>query len=155
MTFWKWWTTVVIVAVLCAIAEYYINISNYLLVQDGTKISLLILTILMACSISVGRHAYNLQFKETAPKKSSIEPLWYFSDAVLSIGMVGTLVGFLIVLTSTFTSIEGYTPEELKTVIGELASGMGIALITSLTGLLSSIILKFQLVLLDSDGGNV
>jgi hypothetical protein len=36
-----------------------------------------------------------------------------------------------------------------------LASGMGIALITSLTGLLSSIILKFQLVLLDSDGGNV
>ena len=69
--------------------------------------------------------------------------------------MVGTLVGFLIVLTSTFTSIEGYTPEELKTVIGELASGMGIALITSLTGLLSSIILKFQLVLLDSDGGDV
>ena len=68
--------------------------------------------------------------------------------------MVGTLVGFLVVLTTTFTNITGYTPEELKDVIGALASGMGIALITSLTGLLSSIVLKFQLVLLDSDGGN-
>ena len=64
--------------------------------------------------------------------------------------MVGTLIGFLIVLTTTFTNISDYTPEELKSIIGTLASGMGIALITSLTGLLSSILLKFQLVLLDA-----
>lgn len=154
MIFWKWWTTIVLTIVLMSIAEYYITISEYLLEKDSTRISLIILAILIVCSLYIGRQAYKLQFNSIAVNPKNIEPIWYFSDAVLSIGMVGTLVGFLVVLTTTFTNITGYTPEELKDVIGALASGMGIALITSLTGLLSSIVLKFQLVLLDSDGGN-
>ena len=150
MVFWKWWTTIVVCVVIASIGEYFITISNYLFVQDSTKISLVILTILSVCSIWIGYNAYQLQFKNKEIKQKSMEPIWFASDAVLSIGMVGTLVGFLIVLTTTFTNISDYTPEELKSIIGTLASGMGIALITSLTGLLSSIILKFQLVLLDA-----
>ena len=151
MVFWKWWTTIVVCAVLIGIAETQIGISHYLLVQDGTKISILILTILLACSLFVGYKSYIKQFKNRVVTQSSVEPIWFFSDAVLSIGMVGTLVGFLIVLTTTFSNITEYSPEELKNIIGTLASGMGIALITSLTGLLSSILLKFQLVLLDGE----
>ena len=150
MVFWKWWTTIVVSVVFVTIAEHYINISNFLFVQDSTKISLVILTILIACSIYIGYFAYRLQFKNKKTHPKNIEPIWFASDAVLSIGMVGTLIGFLIVLTTTFTNISDYTPEELKSIIGTLASGMGIALITSLTGLLSSILLKFQLVLLDA-----
>lgn len=151
MVFWKWWTTIVVCAVLIGIAETQIGISHYLLVQDGTKISILILTILLSCSLFVGYKSYIKQFKNRVVTQSSVEPIWFFSDAVLSIGMVGTLVGFLIVLTTTFSNITDYSPEELKNIIGTLASGMGIALITSLTGLLSSILLKFQLVLLDGE----
>ena len=151
MVFWKWWTTIVVCAVLIGIAETQIGISHYLLVQDGTKISILILTILLSCSLFVGYKSYIKQFKNRVVTQSSVEPIWFFSDAVLSIGMVGTLVGFLIVLTTTFSNITEYSPEELKNIIGTLASGMGIALITSLTGLLSSILLKFQLVLLDGE----
>jgi len=151
MVFWKWWTTIVVCAVLIGIAETQIGISHYLLVQDGTKISILILTILLSCSLFVGYKSYAKQFKNRVVTQSSVEPIWFFSDAVLSIGMVGTLVGFLIVLTTTFSNITDYSPEELKNIIGTLASGMGIALITSLTGLLSSILLKFQLVLLDGE----
>lgn len=151
MVFWKWWTTIVVCAVLIGIAETQIGISHYLLVQDGTKISILILTILLSCSLFIGYKSYIKQFKNRVVTQSSVEPIWFFSDAVLSIGMVGTLVGFLIVLTTTFSNITEYSPEELKNIIGTLASGMGIALITSLTGLLSSILLKFQLVLLDGE----
>ncbi len=151
MVFWKWWTTIVVCVVLIGIAETQIGISHYLLVQDGTKISILILTILLSCSLFVGYKSYIKQFKNRVVTQSSVEPIWFFSDAVLSIGMVGTLVGFLIVLTTTFSNITDYSPEELKNIIGTLASGMGIALITSLTGLLSSILLKFQLVLLDGE----
>jgi len=151
MVFWKWWTTIVVCVVLIGIAETQIGISHYLLVQDGTKISILILTILLSCSLFVGYKSYMKQFKNRVVTQSSVEPIWFFSDAVLSIGMVGTLVGFLIVLTTTFSNITDYSPEELKNIIGTLASGMGIALITSLTGLLSSILLKFQLVLLDGE----
>lgn len=151
MVFWKWWTTIVVCIVLLVIAETNISISNYLLVLDSTKISLIILTILVACSAFIGYKAYKKQFRQREVSQRSVEPIWFFSDAVLSIGMVGTLVGFLIVLTTTFSNITDYSPEELKNIIGTLASGMGIALITSLTGLLSSILLKFQLVLLDGE----
>lgn len=151
MVFWKWWTTIVVCIVLLVIAETNISISNYLLVLDSTKISLIILTILVACSAFIGYKAYKKQFRQREVSQKSVEPIWFFSDAVLSIGMVGTLVGFLIVLTTTFSNITDYSPEELKNIIGTLASGMGIALITSLTGLLSSILLKFQLVLLDGE----
>lgn len=151
MVFWKWWTTIVVCIVLLVIAETNISISNYLFVLDSTKISLIILTILVACSAFIGYKAYKKQFRQREVSQRSVEPIWFFSDAVLSIGMVGTLVGFLIVLTTTFSNITDYSPEELKNIIGTLASGMGIALITSLTGLLSSILLKFQLVLLDGE----
>jgi len=151
MVFWKWWTTIVVCIVLLVIAETNISISNYLFVLDSTKISLIILTILVACSAFIGYKAYKKQFRHREVSQKSVEPIWFFSDAVLSIGMVGTLVGFLIVLTTTFSNITDYSPEELKNIIGTLASGMGIALITSLTGLLSSILLKFQLVLLDGE----
>lgn len=151
MVFWKWWTTIVVCIVLLVIAETNISISNYLFVLDSTKISLIILTILVACSAFIGYKAYKKQFRQREVSQKSVEPIWFFSDAVLSIGMVGTLVGFLIVLTTTFSNITDYSPEELKNIIGTLASGMGIALITSLTGLLSSILLKFQLVLLDGE----
>ena len=43
----------------------------------------------------------------------------------------------------------------MKRVIGTLASGMGIALLTSLCGLVSSILLKFELVLLDAENEKV
>lgn len=151
MVFWKWWTTIVVCIVLLVIAETNISISNYLFVLDSTKISLIILTILVACSAFIGYKAYKKQFRQREVSQKSVEPIWFFSDAVLSIGMVGTLVGFLIVLTTTFSNITDYSPEELKNIIGTLASGMGIALVTSLTGLLSSILLKFQLVLLDGE----
>ena len=81
--------------------------------------------------------------------------MWFFSDVVMSIGMVGTLIGFLVVLTTVFADIDTTSTEAMKQVIGNLANGMGIALTTSLCGLIASIILKFELILLESDNEKV
>jgi hypothetical protein len=59
------------------------------------------------------------------------------------------------VLTTTFVDIDTTSTQEMKRVIGTLASGMGIALLTSLCGLVSSILLKFELVLLDAENEKV
>jgi len=74
---------------------------------------------------------------------------WFLSDAVLSLGMVGTLFGFLLVLGSAFTEIDTSSTESMTEAIGVLASGMSTALVTSLVGLLSSLWLKLQLVILE------
>jgi len=74
---------------------------------------------------------------------------WFTSDAVLSVGMVGTLFGFLLVLGSAFTEIDTASTESMTEAIGVLASGMSTALVTSLVGLISSLWLKLQLVILE------
>ena len=136
-------------------ANYFAGISDYLLVADKSKISLGILIVTTVCSLSIGYLAYKVQFARIKIKEESLHPYWFFSDVVLSLGMVGTLIGFLLVLTTTFSGIDNTSAEAMKKVIAELASGMGIALITSLTGLICSILLKFQLVLLESENAKI
>ena len=155
MAFWKWWSTVIIAGTLLAITEIYVDISKYIVDMDPTRLSLLILSIVVLSSLVMGYYSYLVQFRKIKISEQALTPLWYFSDTVLSIGMVGTLVGFLIVLTTTFQNIDQTNAAEIKRIISELANGMGIALITSLTGLISSIIMKFELVMLESENEKI
>ena len=92
----------------------------------------------MAMAMAIAKATDMALFKSTAMSLVTTMS----KDMVMSIGMVGTLIGFLIVLTTTFTDIDTTSAAAMKEVIGTLASGMGIALMTSLIGLISSIILK-------------
>ena len=74
---------------------------------------------------------------------------WFASDAVLSLGMVGTLFGFLVVLGQSFGDIDTSSVASMTTAISKLASGMSTALVTSLVGLIASLWLKLQLVILE------
>ena len=155
MVFWKWWSTIIIASTLLAITEIYVGVTKYLVDMDPTRLSLLIVSIVVLSSLVMGYYAYLIQFRHTRISEQALSPLWFFSDTVLSIGMVGTLVGFLIVLTTTFQNIDQTNAAEIKRIISELANGMGIALITSLTGLISSIIMKFELVMLESENEKI
>ena len=155
MVFWKWWTTIVMVGICAGLLEYYIGASSFVWERDPTKISLGILLIFTIVSAVVGYYSYLIQFKYEKISDQKLQPLWFFSETVMSIGMVGTLIGFLVVLTTTFVDIDTTSTQEMKRVIGNLASGMGIALLTSLCGLISSILLKFELVLLDTENEKI
>lgn len=156
MIFWKWWSILILAVFLFLLGEYFVTITEYLWHKDTTKLSVLILIITGLSTMGLGYYAYQMQYYQSeylggyVLTDKQLQMHWFLSDAVLSIGMIGTLVGFLIVLTTTFTHMDNVSHEAMKKVIADLASGMGIALITSLTGLICSIFLKLQLVLLDS-----
>jgi hypothetical protein len=155
MSFWKWWTTIVTVVVGFTAAEFYLNIIDFFTGVDNTRISIIIFGIFCAVNIALGFYAYMIQFKKKRISEQTLQTMWFFSDAVMSIGMVGTLIGFLVVLTTVFTDIDTTSSEAMKEVIGNLANGMGIALTTSLCGLITSILLKFELVLLELDNEKI
>lgn len=83
-------------------------------------------------------------------KHSENNIYWFASDAVLSLGMMGTLIGFLIVLGQAFIGIDPSSIESMTAAITILASGMSTALVTTLTGLIVSIWLKLQLVIIEN-----
>ena len=58
--------------------------------------------------------------------------------------MIGTVVGFILMLLGSFQNIDAGDTIALQKTLGQLASGMSTALFTTLVGLVSSILLKVQ-----------
>jgi len=68
---------------------------------------------------------------------------------MLSLGMIGTVVGFIYMLTTVFIDLNVEDTASVQEALGMMATGMGTALWTTLVGLIASVLLKLQLVLVD------
>lgn len=149
MPFWKWWTIFVITIIAFIIGEHFLGIQHYLFVIDISKISLLILVLFAATSLYVGKLTFMNQFAYHDYPKTDF--LWFISNQLQNLGLLGTIVGFIFVLTTVFQNFDSVTASEIKVLISELAKGMGIALITTFTGLITSMNLQLQLMLLENE----
>jgi biopolymer transport protein ExbB/TolQ len=74
---------------------------------------------------------------------------------LLSLGMIGTVAGFILMLGDTFGSIDTTNQDSLKDALSNMALGMSTALYTTLVGLILSQALKIQLVNLESGEDDV
>lgn len=142
MYMWKWWFVFNVGVLALAVGQFQFDLMNLLYGADSTYLSFLILAIAVGTSVALG------VVRKTV-RGSDNNMFWFLSDAVLSIGMVGTLFGFLLVLGSAFTDVDTTSTESMTAAIAVLAAGMSTALTTSLVGLVSSLWLKLQLVILE------
>jgi hypothetical protein len=71
-----------------------------------------------------------------------VDTCWFLSEQMLALGMLGTVIGFIYLLTSGITSASVSDPASLATLLGNMSVGLGIALYTNATGILSSLITK-------------
>ena len=74
-------------------------------------------------------------------------------DILLKLGLTGTVIGFILMLLP-IGEITDFDPQILQKLLGTMSGGMAVALYTTLTGLVTSMLLKFQYFLLDSDLSN-
>ena len=79
------------------------------------------------------------------------EPGWFASDVLLTLGLIGTVAGFILMLAGAFTGIDIANVASVQTALASMAVGMSTALYTTLTGLITSTILKVQYFRLDQD----
>lgn len=68
---------------------------------------------------------------------------WFISDLLLRLGLIGTVIGFVMMLGSVY-NLDGDGAYALKQLLGEMGGGMQVALFTTLTGLGSAILLSIQ-----------
>ena len=76
----------------------------------------------------------------------------YMGETTVAIGLVGTLIGFMIVLWSVFGTGVALDPTDtvmMTQALANMAAGMAAALITSLSGIITSTIIGLQLVVLE------
>ena len=76
---------------------------------------------------------------------------WFVSEMMISLGMIGTVIGFIYMLYSVFSSLNITDTLAVQQSLGKMAQGMGTALLTTLVGLVSSVLVKSQLVMVENE----
>jgi hypothetical protein len=79
------------------------------------------------------------------------ETAWWFCGATLKLGLLGTVVGF-IVMASQIGQSASFEIDQIQTLLKQMTTGMAIALYTTLVGLIGNLWLGLQLMLLDRMG---
>ncbi len=79
--------------------------------------------------------------------RSPVEIGWFVVDSLIRLGLVGTIVGFILILQSL---TEGPAPrgDDIRTLLIAMSGGMGTALYTTLAGLISATLLGIQYMIL-------
>ena len=138
-----WWLivcAVLLAVLLCYNAGFLVPIY----VNDATAITFLITTLFVGSTLSIGYKNFNKHLQ-------TFKIEWFVSDACMTLGMLGTIIGFMIMLFGTFTNITIIDTESIKTILNAMSSGLYTALGTTLVGLVSSLVLKAQLILFDDE----
>jgi biopolymer transport protein ExbB/TolQ len=65
--------------------------------------------------------------------------------------MIGTVIGFMFMLGSSFQQIDPSNIESMRQVIVDMASGMSTALLTTLCGLIAGLFIKVQIVMQEQE----
>ena len=73
---------------------------------------------------------------------------WFFTGMLIKLGLLGTVIGFILMLTSVSGSMS-FDPSEIHELFSEMTHGMRVALNTTLVGLLGAMLLGFQYLMLD------
>jgi|TARA_B100000768_G_scaffold148171_1_gene142003 hypothetical protein len=138
--FLQWWLFFVLQIIILA-AAYVYELHLYILNNDQTYISFILIGIWLLTSSRIG-------YKMGKKINSSNEKFWFVAETCMAIGMMGTVLGFILMLGgSDLASIDPTDTEGMKNVIGQLAKGMATALLTTLTGLIVSVSLRTQLMI--------
>ena len=78
----------------------------------------------------------------------SHESGWFFTGLLIKLGLLGTVIGFILMLMS-ITNLGSVDPEQIYRLFSEMTYGMRVALNTTLAGLVGTILLGLQYLMLD------
>ncbi|WP_286239205.1 MotA/TolQ/ExbB proton channel family protein [Neptuniibacter halophilus] len=73
---------------------------------------------------------------------------WFLSSLLIKLGLLGTVVGFILMLSSV-SGLQQLDISDIKQLMQQMTQGMGVAMNTTLVGLLASMLLGVQYLLLD------
>lgn len=125
--------------ILSGAVTWYFSFVNFLYANDFTKLSFVIIAILFFTTLIIGYKYYK--------NNHDFEIEWFTSEVVISLGMIGTVVGFIFMLYAAFSELNVDDSAKLQQSMMLMAKGMGTALLTTLVGLISSVLIKCQLII--------
>lgn len=149
-----------------------------LMAADPTRLTLVIVLLFVGSSLWAGRRAWLLGQQRQALDAGAVDPAawsaaflrsadrtnallvlgerahgphemaWWLNGIQLKLGLLGKVIGFSI-LALDLGQMQGFDPSQSAQLLKSLTGGLGIALLTTVTGLTGNILLGLQLMRLD------
>lgn len=150
--FLRWWLFFSIIGV-GTLMLFLSGIAPKINQGDITKLSFLIYGVFVIFTVRTGIDTYQL-CKETSndiPEKRVTTYLkrnevgWFVSDILLTIGMIGTVIGFIYMLSTSLSDVNTGSANNMQGALMQMSIGMSTALYTTAAGLVCSLLLKLQL----------
>jgi hypothetical protein len=124
------------------------------LAGDGTKlpsgqITTHIRNLLLKAGLQAGRIDQTLLLRGLADALRGRNQLGSFaSDSLMKLGLLGTIIGFILML-APIAGLDAADHASMKTSMGLMSDGMAVAMYTTLSGLVGSILVQTQYYMLD------
>jgi hypothetical protein len=142
-SFLRWWVLVAGTVTGLGFLVVY-DCINYINEADVTKLSFVIFALFIHSTIQVGRSTYYKIDKIDLPR--------FMVGVMTKLGMLGTVIGFILMLSTCLGNISFQNVQSMQSVIGSMTSGMSTALVTTATGLVCSLVLQLQIFNFDQGG---
>ena len=136
--FYIWWVTVLATSTGVFWAYYY-GIISKIWHDDVTLITSLLGLLYITALVAIGFIAYTNKKRDNT---KLIDAVWFGSEQMLALGMLGTVIGFIYLLSSGISSASVTDATSLAKLLANMSVGLGIALYTNAVGILSSLITK-------------
>lgn len=143
--FLRWWLIALVVAVI-AFWGWYAGIFELMYLYDHSKLTFVTLAVFLYSSVVIGISTYKVtdeNFNEEVQKERQ-EFGWFTAELCMALGLLGTVIGFIIMMNADITSFTAADPASVQRLIGIISSSMGTAFYTTAVGLTTSILLKLQ-----------
>jgi len=146
----RWWFLFCTQIALGFIA-YHFKFFHHLYEEDITRIGFVILSILILVSLWIGRRIYVLKrtWKNKEDALNCFAPAWFVAESCLVLGLIGTVTGFILMLGTAFVDLDVTDIQSVQNALVNMSLGMSTALYTTLVGLVSSLAIKIQLVIIE------
>lgn len=112
---------------------------------DVTMLTSLIAVIFLASNALLGYIAYHHGQKQLKAKLvKATDTIWFISEIVMALGMLGTVIGLIAMLGANFIGTNIQNMSNIQNLLSNMWLHMGLALYTNAVGIVCSIILKVQ-----------
>lgn len=148
MTVFKRWFLMVVLVTVAGVALYHFGVVQDIFETDISRLSSVIMVLYIIGTALTGFSSYRVGTHHTLTHNTEHRLYigWFISEAMMVLGLAGTVIGFIVLFNGNFEGVSFDDPETIKEIIIAIASGMGVALYTTLVGIFASLLLKMQLV---------
>lgn len=140
------WATFLVSNALAMFWLYYFNVFAFVLSADITYISFGILALYLTSLVSI-----YFELNSDKSFEDKFENHMFISNHLPALGLLGTVIGLMYAVnTMAGVTIDARDQGTIMNLMSSMFSGLGTALVTTIVGLITSLVLKVQLIALDT-----